>query len=225
VFSSNVKQKEAAREVVLPLCRRGLVEVAFGVGVIIFLTLPQLDETFDSNLVLHLAVQHMFLIVGGFVVAQGLDRLVLVVSVFKESVARAYTELLRLNVRFNKRGVLAFAVGGLVIAYSHLPSSFNAALTSELVHAEMHVTLIVAGSLFFVGFKLLTPNMRLLTYILGCKAMAIFGAYLLVSPIVIYGAFPYPEQAQAGAAMVAMCVASDATIIPLWLRRFFSKKA
>jgi hypothetical protein len=62
-------------------------------------------------------------------------------------------------------------------------------------------------------------------YILGCKAMAIFGACLLVSPIVIYGAFPYPEQAQAGAAMVAMCVASDATIIPLWLRRFFGKKA
>lgn len=89
----------------------------------------------------------------------------------------------------------------------------------------MHVALIVTGSLFFVGFKLLTSNMRLLTYILGCKAMAIFGAYLLVSPIVIYGAFPYPEQAQAGAAMVAMCVASDATIIPLWLKRFFGKKA
>jgi cytochrome c oxidase assembly factor CtaG len=225
VSSSRVQGKGAAREVVLPICKRGLVEVAVGVGIIIFLTLPQLDEIFDSNLVLHLAVQHMFLIVGGFVAAQGLDRLVLVVGAFKESVARAYTELLRVNVRFNRRGVLAFVVGGLVVVYSHLPSSFNAALTSEVVHAEMHVALIVAGSLFFVGFKLLTPNMRLLTYILGCKAMSVFGAYLLVSPFVIYGSFPYPEQAQAGTAMIAMCVASDATIIPLWLKRFFSKKA
>jgi len=54
--------------------------------------------------------------------------------------------------------------------------------------------------------------------------MAIFGAYLLVSQVALYSYFPYYEQAEAGAAMVVMCLASDATIIPLWLRRFFSKK-
>lgn len=225
MLSNNVQQNEAAREIVLPLLKRGFSEVALGVGVIVFLTLPQLDEMFDGNLVLHLAVQHMLLIVGGFLAAQGLDRLVLAGGAFRKSVAKAYTQLLRVNVRLNRRGVLTFAAGGLMLAYSHLPSSIDAALASEFVHAEMHVLMIVAGSLFFVGFKLLTPNMRLLAYILGCKGMAIFGAYLLVSPVLVYGGFPYPEQAQAGAAMVGMCVASDVTIIPLWLRRFFGKKA
>jgi hypothetical protein len=28
---------------------------------------------------------------------------------------------------------------------------------------------------------------------------------------------------EAGATMVAMCVASDATIIPLWIRRYFNR--
>ncbi len=222
--STKQRTREVDRRIVYPLCRRGLIETAAAASLITILRLPQLDEVFDSNLVLHLAVQHMLLIVAGFLVAQGLDRLILAAGAFKESVARGYSELLRVNVRFNPRGVLAFVAGGLAIAYSHLPSNFNAALTDDLIHVEMHLALIVAGSLFFVGFKLLTPNMRLLAYILGCKAMAIFGAYLLVSPVVVYGTFPYPEQAEAGVAMVGMCVASDATIVPLWLRRYFSKQ-
>jgi hypothetical protein len=88
----------------------------------------------------------------------------------------------------------------------------------------MHTSMLFAGLLIYAGFRMLSPNMRLFTYLLGCKGMAIFGAYLLVSPIVVYGSYPFYEQAEAGAAMVAMCVASDATIIPIWLRRYFSKE-
>jgi hypothetical protein len=53
--------------------------------------------------------------------------------------------------------------------------------------------------------------------------MAILGAYMLVTPAVLYNYFPHYEQIEAGAAMVAMCLASDATVIPLWLRRLFKK--
>jgi hypothetical protein len=86
----------------------------------------------------------------------------------------------------------------------------------------MHASTFFAGILIYVGFRMLSPNMRLLTYLLGCKGMAIFGAILVVSPVVVYGSYPFYEQAEAGAAMIAMCVASDATVIPIWLKRYFS---
>jgi cytochrome c oxidase assembly factor CtaG len=216
-------RKGSFNTVLVTHCERGIIETAAGVSLIVLLTLPKMDEYFESSLVLHLAVQHMLLIVAGFMVAQGLDRLILVIGVFKESVSKAYSALLRLNVKFNRRGLLAFTTGALILVYWHFPSNFNTALANESIHGEMHVSLLIAGSLFFVGFKLLTPNMRILTYIAGCKAMQIFGACLIVSPVMIYGSFPQPEQVEAGAAMVGMCIASDAVILPVWLRRLFMR--
>ena len=111
-----------------------------------------------------------------------------------------------------------------IIVFWHIPAILDAALLSYTVHLTMHASVFLAGLLIYVGSRWLSPNMRLLTYLLGCKGMAVFGAYLLVSPIVVYGSYPFYEQAEAGAAMVAMCVASDATIIPIWLKRYFSKQ-
>lgn len=216
-------RKGSFNTVIVTHCERGIIETAAGISLIVLLTLPKMDEYFESSLMLHLAVQHMLLIVAGFIVAQGLDRLILVIGVYKESVAKAYSALLRLSVKFNRRGWLAFTTGTLLVVYWHLPSNFSAALANEAVHGEMHISMLVAGSLFFVGFKLLTPNMRILTYIAGCKSMQIFGAYLIVSPVMIYGSFPQPEQVEAGAAMVGMCIASDAVVLPVWLRRLFMR--
>jgi len=44
--------------------------------------------------------------------------------------------------------------------------------------------------------------------------LKIFDAYLLVSPTAIYGTYPHSEQLEAGTAMIAMCLASDAATIP-----------
>jgi cytochrome c oxidase assembly factor CtaG len=124
----------------------------------------------------------------------------------------------------NKRGLASLILAVAIIVLWHVPSMLDAALLSYPLHLIMHASMLLAGILIYVGFRMLSPNMRLLTYLLGCKGMAIFGAFLLVSPVVIYGSYPYYEQAEAGAAMVAMCVASDATIIPIWLKRYFSRK-
>jgi cytochrome c oxidase assembly factor CtaG len=127
--------------------------------------------------------------------------------------------------RTMSRGMLLLVLSStLIIALWYVPAILNAVLLQFELHVLMHVSLLFAGGLIFVGFRRLSSNMRLLSYLLGCKGMAIFGAYLLISPVVLYSYFPYYEQAEAGAAMVAMCVASDATIIPLWLRRYFSGK-
>jgi len=136
--------------------------------------------------------------------------------------ARVYSGLALVNRSLNRKGLVTLSVALLIIALWYVPAILSAVLLQFSLHLLMHESLLFAGGLIFVGFRRLSSNWRLLSYLLGCKGMAIFGAYLLVSPAVLYSYFPYYEQAQAGAAMVAMCVASDATIIPLWLKRYFS---
>lgn len=166
-------------------------------------------------------VSDILLLIAGYFLANSLNIFLEVGSSFSESLHHAYSRLSSVNRSINRKGLISLTAGILIIAFWYVPRILETALLQFQLHILMHMSLLFAGTLVFVGFRRLTPNMRLLSYLLGCKGMAIFGAYLLISPVVLYGSFPYPEQAEAGAAMVAMCVASDATIIPLWLRRYF----
>ena len=166
-------------------------------------------------------VADLLLLLAGYWLASSLRTFLSAGKLLSDSIANASSRLSSLNNTLNRKGFASLLAALSIVVFWHLPPVLNIVLLQFWLHWMMHVSLFFAGVLIYVGFTQLTPNMRLLTYLLGCKAMAVFGAYLLVSPIVVYGLFPYPEQAEAGAAMVAMCVASDATIIPLWLRRYF----
>jgi cytochrome c oxidase assembly factor CtaG len=171
-----------------------------------------------------LVVADLLLLLAGYWLASSLQTFLSVGRLLSDSIANACSRLSSLNETLNRKGFVSLVAAVLIVVFWHVPPILNVVLLQFWLHWIMHVSQFFAGVLIYVGFTQLTPNMRLLTYLLGCKAMAVFGAYLLVSPVVIYGLFPYPEQAEAGAAMVAMCVASDATIIPLWLRRYFSRE-
>lgn len=166
-------------------------------------------------------ISDILLLISGYWLASSLNGFLTVGSMFSQFLGRTYSRFSRLNRSFNKKGLLSLSSAILIIALWYVPPILEAALLQFELHILMHVSLLFAGVLIFVGFRRLSSNIRLLSYLLGCKAMALFGAYLLVSPVVFYNSFPYYEQAEAGAAMVAMCVASDATIIPLWLKRYF----
>ena len=167
-------------------------------------------------------VSDILLLIAGYWLAGSLNAFLSVGSLLSDFLARTYSGLSRLNKSFNRKGLVSLSFALLIIAFWYVPAILNIVLLQFALHVLMHVSLLLAGSLIFVGFRRLSSSMRLLSYLLGCKVMAVFGAYLLVSPVALYNYFPYSEQAEAGAAMVAMCIASDATIIPLWLKRFFS---
>jgi len=169
-------------------------------------------------------VSDILLLIAGYWLAGSLNAFLSVGGLLSDFLGRVYSGLSRVNRSFNRKGLVSLSVAVLIIALWYVPAILSAVLLQFALHVLMHVSLLFAGGLIFVGFRRLSSNMRLLSYLLGCKGMAIFGAYLLVSPVVLYSYFPYYEQAEAGAAMVAMCVASDATIIPLWLRRYFNGK-
>lgn len=183
----------------------------------------ELSSSLNVAAEVFVVVADLLLLLVGYWLASSLRTFLSAGKLLSDSMANACSRLSSLNKTLNRKGFASLLAALSIVVFWHLPPVLNVVLLQFWLHWTMHVSLFFAGVLIYVGFTQLTPNMRLLTYLLGCKAMAVFGAYLLVSPVVIYGLFPYPEQAEAGAAMVAMCVASDATIIPLWLRRYFSR--
>jgi len=170
-----------------------------------------------------LMVSDILLLLAGFLVAASLRTFLYAGRTLSGQLESASSFLGRVNRVVNWKGIPSLLVAAVVLVFWHIPSVLDAALLQYDLHWVMHVSIFFAGVFIYVGFTKLTLGMRLLTYLLGCKAMLIFGAYLLVTPIAIYGTYPYPEQLEAGTAMIAMCLASDVTIIPLWVRRYFSK--
>ena len=212
---------------------RGLILLVFSLALIVSLFPPfesldyafyVLSSGFSVAPEVFLMVIDLLLLLAGYCLASSLYSFLSVGRLYSDYLVSICSSLGSLNKALNRRGVVGLALATAIIVLWHVPTILDAALLSYQLHLVMHTSMLFAGLLIYAGFRMLSPNMRLFTYLLGCKGMAIFGAYLLVSPIVVYGSYPFYEQAEAGAAMVAMCVASDATIIPIWLRRYFSKE-
>ena len=171
-----------------------------------------------------LMVIDLLLLLAGYWLASSLYSFLSIGRTLSDPISSFCSRLSSVNKVLNRRGLASLTLAVAIIVFWHVPTILDAALLSYRLHLIMHMSMLFAGFLIYAGFRMLSPSMRLLTYLLGCKGMAIFGAFLLVSPIVVYGSYPFYEQAEAGAAMVAMCVASDATIIPIWLKRYFSRR-
>ena len=171
-----------------------------------------------------LMVIDLLLLLAGYWLASSLYSFLSIGRTLSDPIASVCSHLSSVNKVLNRRGLASLTLAVAIIVFWHLPTILDAALLSYRLHLIMHTSMLFAGFLIYAGFRMLSPSMRLLTYLLGCKGMAIFGAFLLVSPVVVYGSYPFYEQAEAGAAMVAMCVASDATVIPIWLKRYFSRR-
>ena len=170
-----------------------------------------------------LMVSDVLLLFAGYALAASLRAFLSAGRMMSSNLADASSLLSSVNGAVNWKGLPCLVAALLIIVFWHVPSILDQALLQFQLHWIMHVSVFFAGVLIYVGFTRLTLGQRLLTYLLGCKAMAIFGAYLLVAPVAIYGSYPAPQQVEAGATMLAMCVASDATIIPLWIRRYFNR--
>jgi cytochrome c oxidase assembly factor CtaG len=168
-------------------------------------------------------VSDILLLTAGFLIAASFRALLSVGRLMSTRLMRLSSGLASFNKTANWKGLPALTVAAFVLVFWHVPYVLDVALLSFDLHWIMHVSVFFGGMLIYVGFTRLTLGWRLLAYLLGCKGMLILGAYLLVSPVAVYGTYPYPEQLEAGAAMVGMCLASDVTIIPLWARRYFNK--
>ena len=204
------------------LITKGLLAVASGFALILILLSP-IGELLESTLALHMVVDHNLFMICGILLTYGFDTLLLADSKVSSAAAGCYRTLLSVNARYNKRGLLGVGVAAALAIYWHLPGNFDAAVLNESIHLQMHLSFVLVGSLLFLGYKLLTRKMRGWLIVGVCKPMEIFGAYLLVTPTILYTVYPAADQAIAGAAMVFMCLAVDATIFTNWLCTMFAR--
>lgn len=202
--------------------KSGIIKVCLGAFCILSMLTP-FGHSLDSTLTLHMTIQHFFYIAGGFLLASGVDLLVLGGSKFSKRLTRVYSELMKVNASFNRRGLVAFAVAGLLTAYWHIPANFDAAVIDNDIHVIMHVTFSFVGTLLFIGAGMLTGRMRHVLLLVPGKAMGLFGAFLLFTPMYVYQVYPASQQTETGVVMVVMMLVMDLTIVPYWLYNYFGK--
>jgi len=200
----------------------GIIEVCLGAFCILSMLTP-FGHSLDSTLTLHMTIQHFFYITGGFLLASGIDLLVLGGSKFSKRLTKVYSDLMQVNASINRRGLVAFAVAGLLTAFWHIPANFDAAVLDNDIHIIMHVTFTFVGSLLFIGAGMLTGRMRHVLLLVPGKAMGIFGAFLLFTPMYVYQVYPASQQTETGFVMVVMMLVMDLTIVPYWLYNYFGK--
>lgn len=128
--------------------------------------------------------------------------------------------------RVNSRGIPSLIAAVLIIVYWHVPFVLDSALLNFRLHVIMHFSLLMAGSLIFLGAVLLTDRTRKIMSILGCKAMGIFGVFLLVTSgsgySSFYSVYPLNQQAQLGLSMMIMMFIFEGFLIPYWLYQYFN---
>lgn len=183
--------------------------------------LTSYGEYLDTQLTLHMVVQHAFYLAGGFLITSGADMLMLAGTGGSETVSKVYSGLLRINAKYNKKGWATFLIASILIAYWHLPVNFDAAVLDEHIHIMMHATFLAVGSLIFAGSKLLTWRVRTFLVLIPSKAMGLFGAFLMFTTGYVYPVYPQWEQTQCGLAMVVMMLGMDLTLVPCWLYKYF----
>jgi cytochrome c oxidase assembly factor CtaG len=198
--------------------------VAIVAGSIMLLsTLSPLGEVLQRALITQMVVQCFFFVVAGYLLACGIDSLILVVSQFSNKASRAYALMRRANSAVNKYGLLTLASAVSLVGFWYTPARFDAAVMSVNLLHQMQTTLLVAGGLIFVGSQLLNKKLKLFAPVIVGKAMGLYGTFLLLTPFTVYAAYPVHEQADAGVALLIIMMGLDFTILPIWLYNYFTR--
>ena len=167
-------------------------------------------------------LQHFIFLLSGFVCAYGAAYIMLVASKFSRVISRVWYVARAVN-SLNKRGIVTFSLSAFMIAYWNIPTIFNEAVLAESVHLEMHLSLLIAGALIFIGSSSLTRRMKQISPVVAGKALGLYGLFLTLTSLNLYSAYPFAEQAYAGVALITVMLLVDFIIVPLWLYNFFGR--
>jgi cytochrome c oxidase assembly factor CtaG len=130
----------------------------------------------------------------------------------------------KISAEFKVDARVSLTIAAIIILYWHLPSNLDAAVLSYSLHLLMEAMMLVAGSLALIGGRRLRTRTRHVATIAACKAMGIFGVYLLVTSgySQFYDVYPLIQQAQLGLIMMVLMFSFEAMLIPRWLYTYFS---
>ena len=210
------------RAVLKPWLIKSVAAVCVGFVALLSVVSP-LGAFLESTLTLHMILQHFLYIAGGFLLVYGADVLTWVGSRLSKNISGVYSMFLKANSILGMYGTATLIAASSIIAYWYLPSNFDAGLLKASVHFEMHLSLVVAGGLIYVGSKFLTRRANLFAPVIVAKAMGLFGALMLVTPTAIYSVYPLTEQTETGVVSVIIMLVVDLTLMPILLYNYFGR--
>jgi cytochrome c oxidase assembly factor CtaG len=210
------------RNVLPSMLRRGSAAIAIG-SLLVVATYTPVEGLLEATLVAHMIVQHFIFILAGFLCGYGTTIMLLVASRLSRGVLRMVVIVQRANSIYNKRGIAAFAISPLLIAYWYIPTNFDAAVLTASVRSEMHLTFLLVGALLFIGSTSLTKRIRQIAPIVAGKAMGLYGMFLILTPFNFYPVYPIAQQSDAGVVFLTIMLVMDFTIVPVWLYNYFGK--
>jgi cytochrome c oxidase assembly factor CtaG len=185
--------------------------------------LTEIGQLLEQSLTTHMIVHDFLFLVSGFLLAYGTNSSIEIASHLSNRLRRGRNILSRARLGAKALNILAFGSAALLIAYWYLPVHFNAAAANVSSNAEMHVALLLAGSLIFVGACFLSKRLKLIALVIVGKALGLYGMFLILTPRGVYSIYPGYEQVYAGAALLFLMLVLDFTVMPLWLYNYFGK--
>lgn len=170
-----------------------------------------------------MVAQHFVFVAAGFLFVYGVNSMIWAWSRMSTRVSKVYNSMLTVNSWINRRGLAAFVVAGLLIAYWYIPSNFDAAVVSERLHVVMHLTFLLAGGLIYSGAKMLPKRTQRIAPIVVGKTMGLGGVLLLLTTMQLYTVYPVAQQVDAGVVLVFAMLILDFTLVPIWLYSYFGR--
>jgi hypothetical protein len=222
--------------VAIPTLTRGMVALMLSTALIIAILTPlepidyafsALSTSYDVTPETFIIFTDLLLLTGGFLLAYSTSVMVSVGASYSNLLLLVRSQLRSLSRRANENGFLSLGAAAMIIVYWHVPLNLDTALLEFRLHLMMSMSLLLAGFLIFLGASRLGGKTHKAVTILACKAMGIFGIYLLVTSEYnqFYSVYPLTQQAQLGLVMVVMMFLIDGLLVPYWLYRFFSSPA
>jgi len=208
--------------VLIPRLRWALAGLIAG-AIILGLMFTETGQALEQSLTTHMMVRDLLLLVSGFLLAYGANSILELASQFSDTLRRARAFLNAKSLGGHASSILTLGLAALLIAFWYLPAQFNAAVANLSYGNEMCLTMIIAGSLIFVGARFLSKRVKLIALVIVGKAMGLYGMFLLLTPQSVYSVYPNYEQLYAGSALLFLMLILDFTIMPLWLYSYFRK--
>ena len=181
------------------------------------------NDYLESSLMTSIIMQHLLYVMVGILFAYAAHSMAFSGHSVKLSIV--YESVLRRTSLINRHGVLSFVAAGLMIYYWSLPSSLDAALSSNMTQFIMCLSFSCVGVLILEGSMRVSHHALIMLSIAVGKIMGLFGAFLILSPTYLYHAFPAIQQVETGVIMITIMTVIDLAILPCWLYTYFRTPA
>jgi hypothetical protein len=165
-------------------------------------------------------IEHPIFVLNGILFAYAAHSIAL--SGISVKLTIVYDSVLRKLFVVNRFGIFSFLVAGLITCYWSLPSGVAEVISGNMTQLMMHLTFYWVGFLVFAGSMCVSRHVQMMLLIILGKIMGLFGAFLILSSIYLYDAYPAVQQTETGVILTTIMVVIDITILPCWLFRYFS---